>query len=305
MKILHIAVHSHVGWGSEYWLAKSFEEQGHTVIRYDYRARRKQFKMWWQIGQELKQIEIDNQPDIILLQRARNMKKAAIKHLTKPIVFWSTEPLQLKKCVDAMLKSHLFQWVYVHTYSCIDRIKSEFSHQIPICSVMHNATPASSIDKSEHQRKRFAIFNRSLSQRREEWLSKSKKEVEVIQGVFGEDYFNDLSQSHVALNIHYSDKNLDDFETGIFEAMAKGCAVISESLHSETINDLQMHDAYIEVSSPDSMYNALKQLKDDPKLLSQYQQKALQAIEQNTYDSRAKQFVEKFEEIISEKEYQK
>jgi hypothetical protein len=298
VKILHIAVHSHIGWGSEYWLARSFEALGHSVIRYDYRARRKSFKSWRQIGKELKQLEIDNQPDIILLQRARSMKPAALQKLSKPIVFWSTEPLQLKTCVDAMLRSSLFAWVYVHTYSCVERVKKEFSHQIPICSVMHNACPQSIIVDSEKRRTRFAIFNRTLSARRSSWLQPSQSMVEVLEGRYGEEYFNDLQQSSIALNIHFSDRNLDDFETGIFEAMAKGCAVVSETLHHQTICDLNMQDAYISVSSPQEMKEALVRLHSSPPLIEEYREKALKAIKHNTWDTRAKQFVSKFEELL-------
>ena len=71
-----------------------------------------------------------------------------------------------------------------------------------------------------------------------------------MKGKFGDEYFNDLKRAHISVNIHYSDKNIDDFETGIFEAMASGCAIISERLNHQTLIDLEMTDAIIQVDSP-------------------------------------------------------
>ena len=58
-----------------------------------------------------------------------------------PIIFWSTEPLQLKTDVDKLLHSDIFSWVYVHSYSCIKRIHKDFKHLVTKTSVMHNAAP--------------------------------------------------------------------------------------------------------------------------------------------------------------------
>ena len=41
MKILYIGVHSHTGWGAEYWLAKAFQDLQIHLETIDYRSIRK------------------------------------------------------------------------------------------------------------------------------------------------------------------------------------------------------------------------------------------------------------------------
>ena len=40
LRLLYIAVHSHKGWGAEYWLDKAFSRLGLTIIKLDYRQIR-------------------------------------------------------------------------------------------------------------------------------------------------------------------------------------------------------------------------------------------------------------------------
>ena len=41
MKILYIAVHSHTGWGAEYWLSQAFSDLQIGIETVDYRLERK------------------------------------------------------------------------------------------------------------------------------------------------------------------------------------------------------------------------------------------------------------------------
>jgi glycosyltransferase involved in cell wall biosynthesis len=121
-----------------------------------------------------------------------------------------------------------------------------------------------------------------------------------INGKYGEDYFNDLKASQIAVNIHYSRKNLDDFESGIFEAMASGCAVISERLNHQTLIDLEMTDAIIQVDSPKGLKEKLKLLKSNPEAISSYLDKSKLAIQRNTWHDRAQEMSKKFQEVCNE-----
>lgn len=296
MRILYIAVHSHIGWGAEYWLAQAFERCGHEVIRYDYRAQRKKLKPWWYIGRELVHIEQRSRPDVILLQRARSMHPGAIRGLHTPVVFWSTEPLQLKQDVDGLLKTDLFSWLFVHSHGCMQRIEQEFAHHKPHCSVLHNGCPQETLD-TETVKSRFAIFNRNLSPRRRQWLEPSADLVEIIPGRFGEAYFNDLATAQVAVNVHFSEQNRDDFESGIFEAMAKGCVVVSERLDAVTVAELGMGEALLQVDSPQQLRQTLMRLRQEPQLVQEYRQRSQQAITANTWDCRARIFLDTFNRI--------
>ena len=121
-----------------------------------------------------------------------------------------------------------------------------------------------------------------------------------MSGRYGEEYFNDLKKTNLAVNIHYSTNNLDDFESGIFEAMASGCVVISERLYEQTLKDLEMKDAIIQVDSPKNLKEKLKLLKSNPEAISSYLDKSKLAIQKNTWHDRAQAMYNKFQEVCNE-----
>jgi len=296
LKILYIAVHSHTGWGAEYWLSQAFSDLQISVETIDYRVERK-----LKSDSELKAIihQKCEDCDLVFLQRGDKLSPDIFYNITIPIIFWSTEPLQLKTDVDTLLQSDIFSWVFVHSYSCLERINGEFSHLSAKTSVMHNAAPREIIN-FKNEKDVFAIFNRNLSWRRRRWIWPSKNIITRISGRYGEEYFKDLEASQIAVNIHYSLKNLDDFESGIFEAMASGCVVISERLNHQTLIDLEMTDAIIQVDSPKGLKEKLKLLKSNPEAISSYLDKSKLAIQKNTWHDRAQEMSKKFQEVCNE-----
>jgi hypothetical protein len=94
---------------------------------------------------------------------------------------------------------------------------------------------------------RIAIFNRNILTLRKQWLEQAAYLIEIIPGRFGEAYFNDLSPVQVAIKGHLSDHNLGDFESGIFEAMAQGCVVVSDGLDERTVAEIAMDEAILQV----------------------------------------------------------
>jgi len=298
VKILYIAVHHHVGWGAEHWLANAFERAGHSVGRFDYRARRKKFKPWWLIRHELFGIADTFEPDVVLIQRAEKMPAKIARMFSVPVVFWSTEPLKRRRDVDRLLhKSAQLDWVYIHTYACQSVVEKEFPHLLTHSSVMHNAGALENHSGNE-SRTRFAIFNRNVSPRRQQWLDGLDDLVDVVSGRYGDPYFEDLRTSQISVNIHFADESLDDFETGIFEALASGCVVVTESLNPRTVADMGMENALIQVDSPEQMRDALLALKDNPARIAQYQQNGQQAMVNNRWDARAAQILDKFSELL-------
>lgn len=299
MKILYIAVHRHKGWGAEHWLALAFERMGHQVARYDYRQKRRLMTPWWLIRQQLRQLEKTFQPDVVLLQRADNMPSSVVRAISTPVVFWSTEQLVRRRDVDQLLVCNdIFSWVYVHTYTCLDYVTQHFSHLSSHVSVLHNATGVETL-RENADRTKLAIFNRNLSPRRRDWLDQCGDLVEVIQGRFGKPYFDDLSQSKISLNIHFSDLSLDDFETGIYEALACGCLVISETLDDRTVRDLNMQDVVVQVETPEQMRQAIEYFRDNPEKMLRNLNLAKEAISANLWDARAEQISEKFTTLLN------
>ena len=295
MKILYIGVHSHTGWGAEYWLAKAFLDLQIHLETIDYRSIRKN-EGTDSLKRKIK--EKSHECQLIFLQRGEYLSPTIFEGCNIPIIFWSTEPLQLKTDVDQLLNSDIFSWVFLHSYSCVERAKTEFSHILTKSNVIHNAAPKD-ILKFETEKVKSAIFNRNLSWRRRLWLWPSGNMIDRISGRYGEDYFTDLRKANIAVNIHYSYQNMDDFESGIFEAMASGCAVISENLNHQTLVDLGMEDAILQVNSPFELKEKIRLLNKDEKLLKSFQTKSQQVIQQNTWHDRAQQIIEKFEEIYN------
>ncbi len=279
-------------------MANAFERAGHTVGRFDYRARRNKFKPWWLIRHELFGINDTFEPDIVLIQRAETMPASITRVFSVPVVFWSTEPLVRRRDVDKLLsvKASL-AWVYLHTYTCMDVVEKNFPHLLGKCSVMHNAGAIEN-DPGNATRERFAIFNRNVSPRRQQWLDQVGDIVDVRSGRYGDPYFEDLRNTQVSVNIHFAKESIDDFETGIFEALASGCVVVTETLNPQTVADMGMEDAVIQVDSPEAMRDALIELKDNPGLITKYQSIGKKAMEGNRWDSRAAQMLEKFAEFV-------
>ena len=293
MKILYIGVHSHQNWGAEFWLVRAFYD---LDIEYDLLDFRNELKTL--SNHQINEIIYlkSKTCNVIFLQRGNHLSPQIFNDIKTPLVFWSTEPIQLKHDVDRLLNSNIFSWVFVHSYSCMKRIQDEFPHLISKTSVLHNAAPKEKIHFTD-KKNIFSIFNRSLSWRRRFWLFPSRRSVKIIKGVYGNDYFNNLRSAEIAINIHYSRKNLDDFESGIFEAMASGCLVISEKLNKQTLIDLDMKNAIIQIESPFDLNKKLQYLEKRPEIIKSYQKKVKHAICKNTWHDRAKIMKYKFEEV--------
>ena len=84
--------------------------------------------------------------------------------------------------------------------------------------------------------------------------------------------------------------------------MASGCAVISERLHPQTLVDLCLEGSIIQFDNPKELKQKLIWLKQNEKVIIDYQHKVSQAIQNNTWDNRAILFLNKFKEICSENE---
>ena len=302
MKILYIGVHffkNENKWRTETWIDLSFNNNNIQTIKIDYRNFLKDSTM-----NLLKKIifEKSKDVDLIFIQRGENLNPELFSEINIPIVFWSTEPINLKNDVDLLLNSNIFSWVFLHTYSCLDRIKKEFPHLINKSSILHNAIPQELLKvNNSNNKKYFAIFNRSLSLRRRFWLYQNLKYIKIIKGNYGDLYYKNLSDSLISVNIHFSSKNLDDFETGIFEAMAQGCVVISEKLDSQTLKDLNMKKSIIEVSSPQELNQKLAYIKNNPDFLKKYITESNNVIYDNTWNQRTKQLKNKFKEVLLSK----
>ena len=301
MKILYIAVHHHKGWGAEHWLSNAFEREGCDVIRFDYRSKRNKFIPWWVIKHQLSSINKQRKPDAVFIQRAEKMPASIPALFDCPTIFWSTEPLIRRRDTDTLLGvNNVIDWFFLHTYTCSDVIAVEFPAVSEKSSILHNAGAIEN-HAGDEDRPRLAVFNRNVSERRRTWLDESADLVEIIEGQYGERYFQALRQSQIALNIHFAEESLDDFETGIFEALASGCAVVSETLNPLDVADMGMQNAVLQVANPTEMRAAIEHLRDNPDELRRLQESGRIAMDNNRWDNRAKQIIAKFSQIKEER----
>jgi len=297
MKLLHIAVHHHKEWGAEHWLSLAFERKGCELIRFDYRRKRQQFLPWWEIKRQLAKITKQHKLDGVLIQRGEKIPGSVPALFDCPTIFWSTEPLIRRRDHDAMLNAHeSLDWVYVHTHTSKGIVDKEFPGIANKSSVFHYAG-AAEFDPGDNNRSRLAIFNRNVSDRRRKWLNESADLVDIIEGQYGQKYFEALRSSKIAVNIHFADSSVDDFETGIFEALASGCAVVSETLNPLVVSDMGMQDAIVQVKSPQEMRSAIEHLRDNPNRITELQEHGRNALDKNRWDNRAEQMLEKFAEL--------
>jgi len=122
--------------------------------------------------------------------------------------------------------------------------------------------------------------------------------IKIIKRHYGDLYYQDLSNANISVNIHYSNKNKDDFETGIFEALARGCAVVSETLNNRVIKDLGLKDVIIQVNNSKELNEKLLYLKNNFNEVISYQEKSKKIIENNTWDNRVLDIKEKMKDLI-------
>lgn len=289
MRVLYVGVHSGRGWRTEYWVQKALKRVGCKVKLYNYRRKRKRFKDQDKCNQDLLKVEKKFQPDLVLVQRADNCPPELFENLKSKKVLWSTEPICRNGDIDQLFEANCFDHYFVHTFSCLNRINEDFKQIVDKTSRLEYGCPPELIKKPIMKKKRVAIFNRSLSPRRNEWISKLNGLVSVIEGKFGRAYFKDIRDSLISINIHYGKESTDDFETGIFEAMAQGSLVITESVDQRAVEELRLKDALVIVASPEEMKKKVEHFEKNQDEAFNIIWKAHSAIQKNRWDDRMHQ----------------
>lgn len=290
MRVLYVGVHSGKGWRTEYWVLKALKRLGCKVKLHNYRRARKRVKELSKRIENLVRLEQLFKPDLILVQRADNCPPELFSELKSPKALWSTEPINRNRDIDQLFEANVFDHYFVHTFSCLERINNEFPAIRNKTSRLEYGCPPELIRKPKQAiKKQTAVFNRSLSPRRENWFKPFLSELTIFQGRFGRKYFADIQRSLISVNVHYSDESTDDFETGIFEAMAVGSLVITETVDPRIITELQLEDSIIVVSSPEEMAKQILFFKENLDKAFAKILKAHHAIQKNTWDVRMKQ----------------
>ena len=286
MDILYInVIEQNTGWGAETFLNNGFQSLGHNVTNLDYRKHRQV------LATKLKQVP---DFDVLLLQRGDRFPPYLLKSCNRPKVFWATELISRNRDQDILLKSNLFDHIFVRSDDCKKRALNNKWVDTDNISVM-----LSGFDVDLHKREFITkdidvLFVGSMLSRREKILGELQSEFNIkIYQAYGKKMVQLFNRAKIVLNIHAEE--FLDTETRIYEALGCGSFLISEKLSGE--NPFIAGKHYIEV-------NDLKMMKDQIKYYLENQTErediALngyhEAINKHTYYVRAKEFIKKFEE---------
>ena len=225
MKILYInVIEQNASWGAEYFISKCFQKLGHEVSNLDYRKNRKCLAK--------KLLNIKNF-DILFLQRGDRFPLYLLKICNKPKLFWASELVSRNRDQDILLKSNIFNHVFVHTNDCKSRIISNKWMDSSNLSVMLNGFDPDVHYKIEIKKDIDILFVGSMLPRRENILQDLQQEFNItVCQAFGEEMTKLVNRSKIILNIHAED--FLDTETRIYEVLGCGGFVISEKLSSDS-----------------------------------------------------------------------
>jgi hypothetical protein len=225
MNIFYISViEFHAGWGAEWFVNKGFDAIEQTTYCVDYRKDRYRLRRHFQ-----------NAPhcDVFFLQRGDGFPLPYLRALQIPKLFWASELVSRCPDQDRLLKSGLFDHVFLHTSQCIETVVSRGWLQPQQCSVLLNG-----FDESVHQpiqglkRDIDVLFVGSVTPRRQRMLDEVQKHHNlVVASAFGEELVHLFSRAKIVLNIHAEE--FLDTETRVFETLGCGAFLLSERLSEE------------------------------------------------------------------------
>ena len=291
MKILYInVIEQNAGWGAENFINDGFNALKHDVVNLDFRKNRNQ------LAPKLKNI---NDIDILFLQRGDRFPLYLLNACNIPKFFWATELVSRNRDQDRLLKSNIFNHVFVHSNKCKQQIiEKKWLPEENITVILNGFDP--SLHKKLNLEKDIdLLFIGSTLPRREKIFNELRKKYNLkVYSAFGEEMVRLFNRAKIVLNIHAEE--FLDTETRIFEALGCGAFVISEKLSSE--NPFISGEHYIEVSNLKTMDE-----KIDFFLNHESERKKIaleghkEALKKHTYIVRAEQFINTFQKYKLQK----
>ena len=286
MNILYInVIEQNAGWGAETFLNNGFQSLGHNVTNIDYRKHRQV------LATKLKQV---TDFDILFLQRVDRFPLYLLKACNRHKFFWATELISRNRDQDILLKSNLFDHIFVRSNDCKKRALSNKWVDANKISIM-----LSGFDIDLHKREFVTkdidiLFVGSMLSRRKKILGELQSKFNIkISQAYGKKMVQLFNRAKIVLNIHAEE--FLDTETRIYEALGCGSFLISEKLSTE--NPFIAGKHYIEVNNLKMMKEQIKyyldnQIEREEIALNGYHA----AIKKHTYHVRAKEFLNFFSE---------
>ena len=225
MKIFYASViEKHAGWGSEYFINKSLRNLGHETYCVDYRKDRYRLYRRFVNAPEC---------DAFLLQRGDYFPIPLIRSIQVPRFFLTTELVSRCRDQERLLKSGLFDHIFLHTKNCVNTVISRNWVKPGQSSLL-----LLTFDENLHRKIPGIVkdidllFVGWLSKRRRAILKKISSQFNCLAtAAYGEDLVRLANRAKIVLNIHAED--FPDTETRVFETLGCGSFLLSERLSSE------------------------------------------------------------------------
>ena len=289
MDILYInVIEQNAGWGAETFINKEFQAFGHNVTNLDFRKHRRV------LATKLNEVA---DFDVLFLQRGDRFPIYLLKACNRPKFFWASELVSRNRDQDILLKSNLFNHIFVHSDECKSRIIQNQWAMRDKLTVMLNGFNPKLHYKMDETKDIDILFVGSILPRRKKILRELQTEFNIrICKAFGKEMSNLFNRSKIVLNIHAEE--FLDTETRIYESLGCGAFVISEKLSSENPFIPNMH--YIEVNNIDEMKNQINYYLDNPIERENIAQNGYkEAKSKHSYQKRAEQLVNKFNQHVT------
>jgi hypothetical protein len=291
MRILYAnVIEMHAGWGAEWFMNSAFQGLGHNTHCIDYRRNRYQLYRYFLEAPEC---------DVFFLQRGDAFPIQIVKAVQIPRFFWTSELVSRCHDHDRLLKSRLFDHVFLRTPTCIDTVVSKKWLKREQCSVLLSA-----FDEKIHQlipemvKDIDVLFVGSITPRRKEFLNKLSKVCKLtIASVFGKEMVILMNRAKIVLNIHA--ENFLDTETRVFETLGCGAFLLTERLSCE--NPFSERDM-VQFDSIDDMVSKIRYyLTHEQERETIAKQGYVSALNGHTYTHRAQEILDIMSVHLDEK----
>lgn len=225
MRIFYVnVIEENVGWGAEYFLNKAFNFMGHTTYCLDYRKNRHiLYKNFLRIPES----------DVFLLQRGDYFPLQLVKAVQVPRFFWNSE--LVSRCQDNhhLLRSGLFDHIFLRTNACIDTVVGRGWIKREKCSVLLSSFDESVNRQMPNVHKDIdVLFVGTITPRRQRILDKVSNHFDiVIASAYGNEMALLFNRAKIVLNIHAEE--FLDTETRVFEVLGCGSFLLTEQLSQE------------------------------------------------------------------------
>jgi Glycosyl transferases group 1 len=211
------------GWGAEYFIDRGFRKSGHEPLSLDYRKYRKNLPI--KIS-ELKDF------DLFFLQRGDFLPLELIEAIKTPRFYWATELIARRRDQDELIKSGMFDHVFVHSAKCKDTIVASNWIEAEKVSVLINGFDEETHKPHKVKKDIDVLFVGNITSRRRKTLNTLSKvnHIEICKA-YGEEMVALFNRAKIVLNIHAAEEL--DTETRVFEALGSGAFLLSEPLSEE------------------------------------------------------------------------